>query len=240
MARFTLPIVFLLALAFFTGCGNKEEAADEPKPVDTPTKIEPINFGSATFGSVSDIDGNTYKTVVIGGATWMAQNLKTTKFKNGDPLLKLAAGSEWLTAGSSGYFAYNDHEGMISVYGYLYNGYAKSDARGVCPSGWHVAKPGDWTALAAALGGEGAAGGRMKEQGTAHWATINNSDNQSGFTGVPGGSMYRGALTDMGTDGYHWSTGDGDFFYLTNNQVDLRHKNTALMTEGLSIRCVKD
>jgi uncharacterized protein (TIGR02145 family) len=240
MARNIPTIVFVSALAFFPGCSDKEEAAEEPAPPVTPTKVEPINFGSATFGSVSDIDGNTYKTVVIGTATWMAENLKTTKFKNGDAISKLPDGSEWLIASTPGYHNYNDHEGLISVYGHLYNCYVRIDPRGVCPSGWHAATPEDWNAIGVALGGAAAAGGRMKEQGTAHWVTSNNSDNQSGFTGVPGGSMYKGRVTDMGTDGYWWSTAEGDFFYLTNVEVNLRHKSTAVMNEGLSIRCVKD
>jgi uncharacterized protein (TIGR02145 family) len=236
MARIISTVAFVSLLAFFPGCGGEKD----PEPTVEPSEVEPINFGSATFGSVSDIDGNSYKTVIIGTATWMAENLKTTKFKNGDAISKLAAGSQWLSATTPGYFAYNDDEGLISVYGHLYNGYAKNDERGVCPSGWHVPSSEEWNALGTALGGADLAGGRMKEQGTAHWVTTNNADNQSGFTGLPGGSMYKGFLTDKGTDGYWWSTNTGHFFYLTNLQTRLRHKDTAVINEGLSIRCVKD
>lgn len=239
MARIITRAVFFSLLVFSVGCGGKEGEEDPEPPVE-PEKVEPINFGSATFGSVSDIDGNSYKTVVIGTATWMAENLRTTKFKNGDAITKLVAGSNWTRASTPGYFAYNDNADLIAVYGHLYNGYVKVDERGICPSGWHVPNTADWNAIGTALGGSGAAGGRMKEQGTAHWVTSNNADNSSGFTGLPGGSMYKGNLTDRGTDGYWWGAAPADFYYLTNLLVNLRHKSTAVMTEGLSIRCVKD
>jgi uncharacterized protein (TIGR02145 family) len=236
MKKIILMFGCVLSLAFFSRCG-KDEGPD-PSSI-TPPEFEPINFGSATFGSVNDIDGNSYKTVTIGTATWMAENLRTTKFRNGDAITKVA-GNQWALTKNPEFYAYADNADLISLYGHLYNGYVKDDIRGACPAGWHLPTSAEWDAIAVALGGATSAGNKMKEQGTAHWISSNSSDNQSGFTGMPGGSMYQGRLTDLRADGYFWSATPGDFYYLTNTYPNLRTKNTALLSEGLAIRCVKD
>jgi len=236
MTRNIWALVCLSALAFFSGCDK-----DEDPPTTPPTgTVEPINFGSATFGSVSDIDGNVYKTVIIGTATWMAENLKVTKFNNGDVIPKLGGGTTWTDTTTPAYYNFTDNANMITLYGHLYNSYVKDGARQVCPSGWHVATPEDWNKVGSDLGGSGVAGDKMKEQGTKHWSTANVSTNSSGFTGMPAGSLHNGGLADVGTDGYWWSTGANDFYYLTNTLPELRHKSSAALHEALSIRCVKD
>jgi len=235
MTKNILTLVCVSALALFPGCKG-----EDPAPTITPPKFEPINFGSATFGSVNDIDGNSYKTVAIGAATWMAENLKATKFNNGDAISEGFDGTAWTATTTPAYYDYGTNQDVISLFGYLYNSYVKDDDRNVCPSGWHVPTPQDWSAVGTALGGASAAGGKMKEEGQSHWVASNNSDNSSGFTGMPAGSLHNGALSDTGTDGYWWSTAPGDFFYLTNSMSELRHKSSAALHEGLSIRCVKD
>lgn len=229
-------IIALLCLltALFTGCGKDEEPAPQDnKPVHVPT-----NFGSATFGSVTDMEGNTYKTIVIGEETWMAENLRVTKFQNGDPIENINSGTPWMASESPAYYNYNGDADRISLYGHLYNSYVREDERNVCPSGWHVPSATEWRAIDDVLGDD--AGNKMKEEGTAHWITKNESTNESGFTGMPGGSIHNGALTDLGTDGYWWSTSGGNFFYLTNTMSEVRSKNTAAKISGLAIRCVQD
>jgi uncharacterized protein (TIGR02145 family) len=239
MIRNALIILSVFALVLFSHCKNEDPS---PNPnINVPAQNnEPIDFGSATYGSVTDGEGNSYKTIVIGNATWMAENLKVTKFRNGDAIDKGQEGSTWISTTTPAYYSYGDHQDQISLYGYLYNSFAKSDPRSVCPSGWHVPALEDWSSAATALGGSSIAGDKMKEKGKAHWITTNNSTNESGFTGMPGGSLHNGNLADVGTDGYWWSTGTGDFFYLTNSMAELRHKDTAAPDEALSIRCVKD
>ena len=112
--------------------------------------------------------------------------------------------------------------------------------------GWHIASSSDWYTLASSLGGLDMAGGRMKAISTA-WATPNEgATNESGFTGLPGGSYCRiclsnsGLFADIGTDGYWWSSQSAEFFYLTNNLTSLRTKSTGSSNDGMSIRCVKD
>jgi uncharacterized protein (TIGR02145 family) len=112
--------------------------------------------------------------------------------------------------------------------------------------GWHIASSSDWYTLASSLGGLDMAGGRMKAISTT-WATPNEgATNESGFTGLPGGSYCRiclsnnGLFADIGTDGYWWSSQSAEFFYLTNNLTSLRTKSTGASNDGMSIRCVKD
>jgi uncharacterized protein (TIGR02145 family) len=106
---------------------------------------------------ISDIDGNTYKTVTIGEQTWLAENLRVSHFSNGDPILHVTGNYEWFEAGRDGIPAwryYNDDPSTAEKYGKLYNGFAVSDARGLAPEGWRLPGDADWEKLFIALGGE--------------------------------------------------------------------------------------
>lgn len=223
----------ILILSVLLNCSKKDDS--DPKP-----GFIPIDFGSSTFGTVSDNEGNSYKTITIGSATWMAENLRVLKYRNGDDIDKVPTGTVWEEHTTGGVFRYHDDANNQALYGYLYNSFAKTDPRGVCPSGWHIPASDEWEALAAQLGGIDEAGTKMKEAGTAHWITPGTGDNSSGFTGMPGGSIHNGLIADIGTDGYWWSAEDGNFYYLTYNFRSLRNKDTADPDEGLAIRCVKD
>lgn len=231
-SRWYVSFLVLFSLLNLTGCKKEDDAVPV---VPDPTVI---NFGTHDFGSVQDIEGNTYRTIVIGSATWMAENLRTSK-TNADVSLKKYPGSDaWNALTSPAYFSYNDVQANIDLYGYLYNGYAKDN---VCPTGWHLPSNDEWVELANALGGIPVAGGKMKEEGTVHWSSPNRAaTNSSGFTSLPGGSIYRGNLTDVKTDAYWWSSETGIFYYTSSGNEELRTKQTAIPSEGLAIRCVKD
>lgn len=106
-------------------------------------------------GTVSDIDGNVYGTILVGDQQWLGQNLRTTKYKNGDPILTNLTNVQWQTTSTGAYSVYPYEEllgidslqEMLSVYGALYNGYAVVDQRGLCPTGWRVASEDDWSDL---------------------------------------------------------------------------------------------
>jgi len=216
--------------------GCKKDETVEPSNA---TNTKPTDFGSSVFGSVKDVEGNEYKTVVIGANTWMAENLRTTKYQDGSAIVESTTAG-WTSLTSGAYYTYNSNKADVTQYGRLYNGYAKVDSRKVCPADWHVPSDIEWKDAESALGIINA-GGKMKEAGTAHWNSPNvEADNSSGFTGLPGGSIFRGNLTDFGADGYWWSSNEGSFFYLTHSQTDLRTKATAVLSEGLAVRCVKD
>ena len=102
-----------------------------------------------------DVDGNVYKTVQIGEQVWMAENLKTTRYRNRDDILTNLSNSEWIntSSGAMAVYPHNDVSGinseseMVAAYGRLYNWYAVADSRGLCPEGWRVPSDADWTQL---------------------------------------------------------------------------------------------
>ncbi len=200
---------------------------------------------AVNFGEVTDIDGNTYKTTVIGSHTWMAENLKVTRYNDGTPLADAGSADGFKSVATGAYVAYNGTSSNVATYGYLYNGYVVTSARNVCMDGWHLPTIGEWITLAGNLGGMAEAGGRMKD--AALWSSPNvAADNSSGFSALPGGSYCRvclsntGIFADQGTDGYWWSSTMGTFYYVTNNLAEMRTLGTGNINDGLSVRCVKD
>jgi len=119
-----------------------------------------------TKGTFTDArDNHVYKWVGIGEQVWMAENLA----------YKPSSGNYW---------AYNNDQNNITIYGYLYDW---ETACNVCPSGWHLPSDAEWTKLTNYLGGEEIAGGKLKA--TTGWNSPNSgADNSSGFSGLPGGS----------------------------------------------------
>ena len=176
------------------------------------------NGDPTTSYTVSDIDGNTYKVVEIGGRAWMVEDLRTTCFRDGEPIPHVPLQSEWRNLTSVAYCWYdNDTLEPYSGFGLLYNGYAVQSGL-LCPAGWHVPTDEEWQELEAYLGIDSAdlprqgwrgsdQGGMLKEKGTAHWNAPNKeADNATGFTGLPGG--YRnhiGLFHNLGVDGSWWS-----------------------------------
>ena len=220
--------------------------------VDNPT----INFTAlgtpvGKFSDcIKDIDGNVYKTVTIGAQTWMAENLKTSKYSDGTIIPNVKDSLEWdkLTTGAWCY--YNNDAANNAKYGKLYNWYAVSKTsngnKNVCPTGWHVPSDSEWTVLTEYLGGESVAGGKLKEVGTTSWNSPNKeASNSSLFTGLPGGVRgNNGRYEAIFNVGVWWSSKDYNTtsaWYLSlgssNGGVGRNHDYKG---DGLSVRCVKD
>ncbi|HEY8929234.1 MAG TPA: fibrobacter succinogenes major paralogous domain-containing protein [Mucilaginibacter sp.] len=220
MKIFTLRylLVFTVSIAVLYGCKN-----DNPKPA------APL--------PVRDIDGNTYKTVTIGNNTWLAENLKVTHYRNGDAIL---ASSTNLDTGA--YCNYNNDPAIGDIYGRLYNNAVIHDSRNVCPAGWHLPTDVEWHDLAAALGGDNAAGGPLKEAGNAHWLGSNvGATDSSGFNGLPAGNDGSGTFVDIGRATYFWSNpGEPYTRALDTNNAELLGTSNTYHNQFLSIRCVKD
>jgi uncharacterized protein (TIGR02145 family) len=202
-----------------------------------------INFNTAlVYGSVKDIDGNNYKTIQIGSQEWMAENLRTTRFRDGTGIQFLVKGSDWAALTGPGYCWYNNDS---IVFGALYNYYAVNTGN-LCPAGWHIPSDGEWSALTIYLGPESIAGNKLKEAGTGHWTGLNSvATNESGFTALPGGCRtYTGSFTNIGRYGYWWSSTEAtassaysrDLYYGYSN-ID---RNSGSKLSGFSVRCVKD
>ncbi len=203
--------------------------------------------GYSTPGSgVTDIDGNTYTTLIFSnGQEWMGENLRTTKYANGDVISNITSGGQWNTT-SGAWCYYNNDSQFDATYGKLYNWYAASDSRNVCPSGWHLPSEYQFESLVYLLGDWASAGGNMKSTGTQFWSSPNTgATNYSGFSGLPGGFREsNGSFSNEGNSGLWWtahssSTVLAKYRNLIYNSIEARqyqgNKNS-----GFSVRCVKD
>ncbi len=107
------------------------------------------------YGTVTDIDGNVYLTLILGNQEWMVGNLRVAKFNNGDSIPTGLNLMDWSNATSGAYAIYphdiipglNSDEAVLDAYGAIYNGYVIDDPRGLCPAGWHVPSHDEWTQL---------------------------------------------------------------------------------------------
>lgn len=204
-----------------------------------------VSFKTAE-ANIIDIDGNVYNTVTIGSQVWIKENLKTTKYRNGDIIgTTTPATLELLSQDNPKYqWAYAGNESTVSTYGRLYTWFAATDSRKVCPTGWHLPSDSEWNTLITFLGGE--AGSKLKETGTSHWISPNTgASNTSGFTALPGGHRQEGgAFVDIGDNAYWWSSTEGSLISawgrtLHNNTVNVFTSSTP-KSYGYSVRCVKD
>jgi uncharacterized protein (TIGR02145 family) len=192
-----------------------------------------------TYDSVTDFEGNEYKTIQIGSQTWMAENLRSIKYNDGEEIPFLFSNSSWEDATAPGYCWYNNDS---SAYGALYNRYAINTNK-LCPAGWHVPDDDDWAALIDNVGGEPSGGKNLKETGTTHWSIMNSvATNESGFTALPAGYRnYSGAFKEISVKAYWWSAAEnGNYVSLSYSYSNVDRSSTAYMTSGFSVRCVKD
>jgi uncharacterized protein (TIGR02145 family) len=199
-----------------------------------------------TYGEVKDIEGNTYKTIKIGSQTWMAENLRTTKYRNNTPITNITDNTQWQNNTTGTWSYYNNDATYNSPYGKLYNWYAVVNSNGICPAGWHVPTDAEWTTLTTFLGGQSVRGGKMKSVGTQYWISPNTgATNTSGWSGLPGGNRRgNGLFNGIGDYGDWWSSTevstDGawsrSLLYL-NGFVFRNYYNK---TFGFSVRCLRD
>jgi uncharacterized protein (TIGR02145 family) len=211
------------------------------------TDIDSIIFYNAlTKGNtVTDADGNEYKTVTIGTQTWMAENLRTTKFNDNSMIPGVTDSADWSNLITSAYCWYNNDDAKYkSTYGALYNWYTVSSGK-LCPTGWHVSFA-EYLTLFDYLGGQYEAGGKLKEAGTTHWTSPNtNADNSSGFSAVPGGYRDRyGSFKSMGEESRFWdmtidNPDDAMHWDLHHNSGLAGFTNDA-RNVGYSVRCLRD
>jgi uncharacterized protein (TIGR02145 family) len=195
---------------------------------------------------VKDIDGNEYNVIKIGNQIWMAENLRTTKYRDGKAILLVTDGTAWNYLNTSGYCLYNNFVAYRNSYGALYNWYAVN-TRILCPTGWHVPSDAEWTTLTTFLGGDSVAGGKLKETSTVHWSRPNTgATNESGFKALPGGTRYnRGSFYHTGYYGCWWSATE---YYNESNawyrgmsyETCYVRRHYDSKSVGFSVRCLKD
>jgi uncharacterized protein (TIGR02145 family) len=236
--------VLVFSAFLFLGCGDSEPSAEPSAGAEA---IDP----SKRRADVTDIDGNVYKTVQIGRQVWMAENLRTTRYRNGEDIPYARTDEAWTTEEVGMRCAYEHDDALADQYGQLYNFYAVQDERGLCPSGWHVPSDEEWNELEGALGlssvdakqtgGRGIHGAAMKSEA---W----DGTNSSGFSALPGGfrSYGSGFFSNGGLDGNWWSSSaDGATYAWSRGLISLGLDGDVLrdsnyQENGFSVRCVRD
>jgi uncharacterized protein (TIGR02145 family) len=230
-----LIIIMALVLIFTSGCKK-----DNPE---------------ITYGSMTDQAGNVYKTVEIGTQTWMAENLKTTKFNDNSSIPNVTGNSAWSNLTTPGYCWYNNDEATNKpLYGALYNWYAAKTGK-LCPTGWHVPTDTESKTLEMSLGMTQSQadvtlwrgtneGDQMKS--TTGWKTGENGTNTSGFSALPGGYRYHqnGEFNNIGELGYWWCFNESaptlGYYRRLDGNNDGVYRDGTLKAAGKYIRCVKD
>lgn len=232
--------IFLLS-AIFTGCSKDEEAS-------TPECGEPVSY-----------QGYDYQTVLIGDRCWFAENLRSESYRNGDVIPSNRSDSTWqyTLSGATAIFGEGnsdcsefspegdacDDAWSLNEYGRLYNWYAVDDARGLCPSGWHVPTDGEWTLLTSNFGGDSMAASMMKSDDG--WYEGGNGTNVSGFSALPGGSRSKlGFFGSAGAGGIWWSSSSFDGFNALfrglGHDLPVVARDNDDPCSGNSIRCIQD
>ena len=207
------------------------------------------------YGSMTDQEGNTYKTIVIGTQEWMAENLNTSIYSNGDTILWDLSVYDWQNTTSGAWIYWNNDITYACPFGRYYNWFTCVDTRGLCPIGWHVPSKYEWSVLINELGGSALAGDALRSMNSLNNATnywnsnsLNNA-NLAGFSGLPGGFHYPyngNFFYDFGDVGYWWSSTSFDFPYqawslrLPDNNPAVNVTSDYNSRDAFNVRCVRD
>jgi uncharacterized protein (TIGR02145 family) len=211
--------------------------------------VTPVNPCPAA--TVTDRNNYTYNTVPIGSHCWIQSNLRVITYNNGDTIpldvsgttTGSASGQSWSGLITGAKTVYQHDNNNLTTYGYLYNWYAATDSRGICPTGWHVPSENDWNTLRDYLGGQSVAGLKMKS--SSGWV-MGNGNNDSNFSGLPAGnrSENNGSFGSKTFYGWFWSSGQADASNANGRQLDF---GSDILTPigsnkktGFSVRCLKD
>lgn len=199
------------------------------------TNSEGTAYGNSLYlkplkSTIKDIDGNEYSTVRIGTQVWTVENLKVTKYQNGDPIPNILDNSVWNNMETGAYCDYDNNTMNTDVYGNLYNWFAVSDTRNIAPEGWHVATYAEYQLLLDYLGGSMDADEKLRNDG---------------FNALSGGKRNNdGVFIEQGIYPYFWTSteyhvGSNWARYLLLDggvlNIDCLSKNN-----GFSVRCIRD
>ena len=248
-------LLLLLALTSFIFFSCKKDKVELEKEKEETTNGETDENGDSL--TVTDYDGNVYKTIIIGNQEWMAENLKATHYADGTPILHVTGDATWGALPdndadtASAYCWYNDSIEYKDQYGALYTYAAAtngdnsgSDVQGVCPTGWRLPSDADWDTLVDAVGGSSVAGDILKA--TSGWNDDGNGTDDIGFAALPCGRRDHrdGWFIYAGSHGYWWSaTEDSDTYARarsmnsSSTQVNSTYYHKSY---GYSVRCVRD
>jgi uncharacterized protein (TIGR02145 family) len=206
--------------------------------------------------SIKDIDGNDYNTVMIGTQVWIKENLKTTKYNDGETIPLILDGAAWKNLFTEGCCWYeNNIVDSKEIYGLLYNWHTVNTGK-LCPKGWHVPTDDEWHTMIMYLDASASltvyesttAGDKLKEVGSTNWPSPNTgATNESGFTALPGGYRYNnGEFYGFGNFAIWWSSTEdpaNDGNALNRALTDLESsvgRSFGCKNDAYSVRCLKN
>lgn len=235
-------IILVFVSISLTNC-KKNEESKEPVSNDT----------------VTDIDGNVYKTVTIGTQVWMAENLRTSKYRNGAPIPYVVNDADWSKLQTGAQCNYNNDETIVNKYGKLYNWHAVNDSRNIAPVGWHIPTNNEWTTLefyvAGQIGTSGSVAKALASKTDWNTSSVVNSvgnnlveNDTTGFTAFPSGFRVKsGTFNYFGKYAGWWSSTEFEYIKDSvwnrslNFEYSILWKNIYYFKEtGFSVRCIKD
>ena len=216
---------------------------------------------------VIDIDGNKYKTVIIGNQEWMGENLNVTRFNDGNKIPNIVESKMWANFLNEAWCNYNNNDSIGSIYGKLYNWEVVNNNKNVCPIGWRIPNKTDWDKLFNTIGGSNIAGSpingsALREMGQKHWLLKDTSAfNSTLFSSLPAGlrtTFFDSSLFhQLGYYTCYWSTtnlnndikpsfsvilkcGEGQIPKSYISEQTLFGFSYLEKSSGISIRCIKE
>jgi len=235
----------LLILGFFLILINScKDTSEDPTPAET--------------GTVTDVEGRVYKTIKIGNQWWMAEDLKVTKYRNGNSIIQVTSDTiQWQTDTTG---AYCDITNNQIVIGKFYNWFALNNSNQIAPAGWHIPTDEEWKEMekfigmsqleADKTGWRGShEGEKLKSEGYQNWSEHQNvwGTNESGFTGLAQGCRlfnFKAGTPGFFSTGFWWSAttnANNDAYYrYLDYKTSTVFRSHCLKNYGFSVRCVKD
>ncbi len=206
----------------------------------------PKSNPTSSYGpNISDVDGNSYKTVYIGTQHWMAENLKVTKYNDGTALSNISNLEQLTTLKIPAWCYYNYDVSNNLNFGKLYNYYTISlSNKNVCPAGWHIPLDAEWRVLINFLGGQSVAFDKLKESGNTNWLEKNSASNSTLFTALPGGMINVNGFGGKNYYGNWWTAtvinNNFNFWVYSISANSIMNLDNGVKDSGYSIRCLKD
>ena len=228
--------------------GCMDQSADNFNPEANVEDGSCEGIGACAGLSSVTFDGHLYEVVEIGDQCWFAENLQSDNYANGEPIAHNTASCGWHSTTSGAYRAYGNNLANQPDYGFLYNWYALTDERGICPSGWHAPLLSEAEGLVATAGGMSVAGGALKSLD--FWQAPNTgATDEFDFSFRPGGyqpASCNASSIELGISGWLWTTsifdeqnGVGEAVKLSTSSQSAEISALIFQT-GLSVRCLKN
>ena len=228
----------VIGILTFVGCKKYQ---GNTNPTNTNSSSSGIQYGAGA----TDVDGNTYQSVIIGTQEWMVENLRTKKYLDGTAIPNVASNTQGFPLSTAAWSHFDNDNKYDTIYGKLYNWYAVETGK-LCPAGWHVPTDAEWNVLTDYLGANGHSGTEGTAlKATSGWNNNGNGTDDYGWLGLPGGCRNpNGSFYAIGRSGYCWSSSqtsawDACYLHLGDND-DYVGRDSYDKRYGYSVRCFRD